>query len=117
MRTRRITMLVALMVVMVAMFATAAYAAHITITGNNKPNTLDETNQNDAIRGLGGADVLDASLYGNEVDRLWGGNADDELRADDHDGFDTLVGGKGYDVCTGDATDSFDISCNEVHAK
>ena len=115
MGTRRITMLVALMaVMMMAVFATAAYAA--TITGTSANNELNETNQADRIFGKGGKDVLDASLYGHDVDKLWGGTGDDTLRADDHDGADTLVGGEGYDACFGDPTDSFDISCDEVHA-
>ena len=105
-------MMMAVVALMVAMFATAAYAA--TIYGTNGNDELYETPQNDAIYGYAGNDYIDASWYGGDTDRLFGGRGHDELDADDGDGFDLLDGGRGYDVCYGDPGDRF-VSCAEIY--
>lgn len=68
-----------------------AFAA--TFFGNDVPNRLVGTAQNDTLRGLGGAD----KLFGKgENDRLFGGRGAD-LLVGGADG-DRLVGGSGNDV-------------------
>jgi Ca2+-binding RTX toxin-like protein len=112
---RKTGMMVALVAVMVALFATAAYAA--TIDGNDNPNALFETDDDDLIRGFGGGDVLDANNYGGDEDILRGGSGNDRLLANDGDTLDTVYGGPGYDICVVDARSEIGGGCEKVRVK
>jgi Ca2+-binding RTX toxin-like protein len=112
---RKTGMMVALVAVMVALFATAAYAA--TIDGNDNPNALFETDDDDLIRGFGGGDVIDANNYGDDEDILRGGSGNDRLLANDGDTLDTVYGGPGYDICVVDARSEIGGGCEKVRVK
>jgi Ca2+-binding RTX toxin-like protein len=71
-----------------------------TFIGNNGPNSLTGTAQNDLIRGRGGNDVL-RGLGGS--DRIFGDNGDDLLFGGNGD--DRLAGGLGDDIVSGSAGD------------
>ena len=112
---RKTGMMVAMVAVMVALFATAAYAA--TIDGNNNPNALFETDDDDLIRGFGGGDVLDANNYGDDEDILRGGSGNDRLLANDGDTLDTVYGGPGYDICVVDARSEIGGGCEKIRVR
>lgn len=79
------------MALMFSLVAGAAFAA--TRLGDNGPNRLVGTNQNDVLRGFGGND----KLFGlNDSDRLFGGRGNDVLNGGD-DG-DDFFGGPGRDL-------------------
>lgn len=108
-------MMVAMVAVMVALFATAAYAA--TIDGNNNPNALFETDDDDLIRGFDGGDVIDANNYGDDEDILRGGSGNDRLLANDGDTLDTVYGGPGFDICVVDARSEIGGGCEKVRVR
>ncbi len=112
---RKTGMMVAMVAVMVALFATAAYAA--TIDGNNNNNNLFETSGDDLIRGMDGADVLDANNFGDDADVLRGGEGKDRLLANDGDTDDTVNGGPGFDECVVDARSEVGEGCEQVRVK
>ena len=112
---RKTGMMVALVAVMVALFATAAYAA--TIDGNDNPNALFETDDDDLIRGFGGGDVLDANNYRGDTDILRGGPGNDRLLANDGDSRDTVYGGPGFDICVVDDRSEIGGGCEKVRVR
>jgi Ca2+-binding RTX toxin-like protein len=112
---RKGPMMVALVALLVALFATAAYAA--TIEGNDRNNNLFETAGDDRMLGKGGADVLDANNYTDDIDRLRGGSGNDRLLANDGDTLDSLRGGPGFDTCVVDARSEVDGGCNQVRVR
>jgi hypothetical protein len=114
---RRVTMMLAAIAVMVPLFAGVAYAA--TIEGNVDSEILIEGNLDDTIFGRGGGDEIRADAFGPEgfltcgeppapcagpdTDEAKGNAGDDFISVDDGDTLDTATGGKGNDVCVGDA--------------
>ncbi len=74
--TRRMAIMLAVMGPMVMAFAGVALA--VTKTGDNGPNTLVGTAENDTLRGLGGADEL---IGRGDSDRLFGGSGRDLINA------------------------------------
>jgi len=106
--------LVALAALLVAALATAAYARdftckHTPCNGTEERDSIFERTGNgvdDVIYGKRGADVIDASLYTNDVDILYGGRGADTLDTDDGDSLDTVRGQKGDDTCYIDAGDT-----------
>ena len=112
---RKTGLMVAMVAVMVALFATAAYAA--TIEGNDNPNALIETPNDDIIRGFGGGDVIDANNFGGDEDILRGGPGDDVLLANDGDSEDLLFGGPGFDICVVDDRSEIGGGCEKIRFK
>src|SRR5215217_5967937 len=98
---RRVTLMLAAMAMMVSLFAAAAYAA--TIVGTDQPEKLFESDLNDKIAGRAGGDEIDASTYMGDTDKVNGNRGADHIFVDDTDDFDTVQGGRGFDVCVGDA--------------
>ena len=68
----------------------------INITGNNLPNKIIGTSQDDIIDGGGSADTIDG---GKGNDSIFGGKGNDSLNGNKAD--DTLIGGAGSDTLTG----------------
>jgi Ca2+-binding RTX toxin-like protein len=101
---RKVVMLAALIMVITAVVATAAFAA--TRTGNQNANTLNGTNADDIIYGLGGNDDIDGR--GGD-DNLYGGEGRDDIQGGT--GEDYIVGDKGRDtVFAGGANDFVDTA-------
>ena len=71
-------MLAAVMALMLTLFAGTALA--INLTGDNGPDRLVGTAENDTLRGLGGRDVL---IGRGDSDRLFGGSGNDLINAVD----------------------------------
>lgn len=111
---KRNTMMIAVVAaLLVVLTASVAFAA--TRVGNDGPNRLVGTAQNDTLRGLGGNDRLrglgdsdrlfgnggrDVLLGGNDSDRMVGGKGNDRINAGEPgrlDG-DTINCGPGRDV-------------------
>jgi hypothetical protein len=111
------------MALLVSIFSVAAYAAEITCgtpsdrdpnpvdcEGTNDGDDIDERlgdNLDDVIRALGGRDVVLATEYDDDNDRLFGGADNDRLRTDDGDGEDFINCGSGNkDVAVADKGDN-----------
>ena len=107
---RRVTLMLAAMAMMVSLFAAVAYAA--TIVGTDQNDTITETNRTDTIAGRAGGDTINANEFPGDTDKVNGNRGADHIFVNDTDDFDTVQGGKGFDVCVGDAGD--EIDCEEV---
>jgi Ca2+-binding RTX toxin-like protein len=103
---RRVTLMLAAMALMVSLFAAVAYAA--TIVGTDQNDTITETNRTDTIAGRVGGDNIDASEFMGDTDKINGNRGADEIDVADGDDLDTVMGGKGDDICVGDAGDELD---------
>jgi hypothetical protein len=103
---RRVTLMLAVMAMMVSLFAAVAYAA--TIVGTDQNDTITETNRTDTIAGRVGDDNIDASGFMGDTDEVNGNRGADEIDVADGDNLDTANGGKGDDICVGDAGDELD---------
>ena len=75
---KKIMMLAAMMGLMLMVFAGTALA--INLTGDNGPDRLVGTAENDTLRGLGGGDTL---VGRGDSDRLFGGDGNDFINATD----------------------------------
>jgi len=115
---RKGTIVVALVALMVAIFATAAYAD--TIVGNDRNNTLNETNGDDDMFGLKGDDVLKANLFlgVDDVDNAYGGADTDFVYVNDGDSDDFAAGGAGpRDRCIVDDLSEVGNGCERVRVE
>jgi Ca2+-binding RTX toxin-like protein len=110
-RLGRVTLMIAAIAVMMSLFAAVANAA--TIEGTRQSDRLIESNRNDTISGRQGGDLIDARRFTDDRDEVFGDRGGDEMSVRDDDGRDTVIGGKGYDVCVGDARD--ELNCEEEY--
>ena len=74
----------------------------------DKNDTITETNRDDKIAGRAGGDNIDASEFMDDTDKVNGNLGADEIDVADGDNLDTVMGGKGDDICVGDAGDELD---------
>ena len=109
---RRVTLMLAAIAMMVSLFAVVAYAAEI--QGTDHSEDLYESERNDKIAAHRGDDFIDASTFDEDVDKVKGNRNDDEIWVNDGDLLDTANGGKGDDICYGEAGDKF-VSCEEIN--
>ena len=109
---KRIVILLAVMGLMMALVAGVAFA--VVKTGDNGPNVLNGTAENDTLRGLGGNDRLDGR---GDSDRLFGGGGNDVIRGrevGEQDG-DRIDCGPGRDtVITDNSTEDIILGNCEV---
>ena len=107
--TRRTATMIAVMGLMVMMFAGVAFAA--VRVGNDGPNRLVGTAENDTLKGKGGADTL---IGKGDSDLLVGGRGNDRInarergRAED----DRVDCGRGRDTVLTDNTTEDHIANN-----
>ena len=107
--TKRTATLIAVMGLMVMMFAGVAFAA--VKIGNDGPNRLVGTAENDTLKGRGGSDTL---IGRGDSDLLVGGRGNDQInarergRAED----DRVDCGRGHDTVLTDDTTEDHIASN-----
>jgi hypothetical protein len=89
-----------------------AYAA--VITGSDRPNTLQETDEDDLISGKAGADLILANIYSGDIDEAFGNRGADVVRVNDDDEDDFASGGLGFDRCRVDVEEEAGASCERV---
>jgi RTX calcium-binding nonapeptide repeat (4 copies) len=90
---RKLMLILTVAAMMVALSAGAALA--LNLTGDNGPDRLVGTAENDTLRGLGGRDTL---IGRGDSDRLFGGSGNDFINATDPRPEDDLVNcGAGFD--------------------
>jgi hypothetical protein len=112
MRSRRILVLAVMVAALTLSVAGVALAA--VITGNDRPNTLQETPEDDQIRGRRGADLILADIYGDDADEAFGNRGNDVVRVNDDDPDDLASGGPGTDRCRVDVEAEAAASCERV---
>jgi Ca2+-binding RTX toxin-like protein len=107
--TRRVTILVAVVGLMVMVFAGAAFA--MVRVGDDGPNRLVGTAENDTLKGRGGSDTL---IGKGDSDRIYGGRGTDHINARERGrAEDDLVDcGRGRDTVLTDNTTEDRISSN-----
>jgi len=108
-RVRRMAILLALVGLMLVLFAAAALA--VVKVGNDGPNRLVGTAENDTLRGRGGADTI---IGKGDSDRLYGGRGRDHINARERGrAEDDLVDcGRGRDTVLTDNTTEDRILAN-----
>ena len=121
---RRIVMVGALVALLVGVFAPAALARIFTCTDLPCYGTQEEDDINerpafgvpDEIRGLRGADAINAGISPGDVDLVFGNRGNDTLTTDDvpagappefADDLDEVRGGRGTDRCRVDEGDAY----------
>lgn len=106
---KRTAILVVALGLMLVLFAGTALA--VVKVGNDGPNRLVGTAQNDTLRGMGGADTL---IGKGDSDRLYGGRGRDHINARERGrAEDDLVDcGKGRDTVLTDNTTEDRIARN-----
>jgi Ca2+-binding RTX toxin-like protein len=83
--------------------------------GTNRADTIiggPDNDKSQTFYGLEGKDILKDTNGDDDEDTIYGEEGSDRLNAADGDGRDTLRGGSGYDMCTGDRNDEF-VGCEE----
>jgi len=107
--TRRMAILAAVVGLMLVLFAGTALA--VVKVGNDAPNRLVGTAENDTLRGRGGADTLIGKV---DSDRLYGGRGRDHINARERGrAEDDLVDcGRGRDTVLTDNTTEDRIASN-----
>jgi len=107
--TTRVTILVAVVGLMVMVFAGAAFA--LVRVGDDGPNRLVGTAENDTLKGRRGADTL---IGKGDSDRIYGGRGRDHINARERGrAEDDLVDcGRGRDTVLTDDTTEDRISSN-----
>jgi hypothetical protein len=112
---KRVTAVLAVATLLVTLFAGVAVALDFQCDefpcyGTNQADVITERQGNgvdDEIRALDGADIIDATEFTNDEDRLFGGAQNDRIRADDGDGEDFINCGSGKrDVAVADKGDN-----------
>jgi Ca2+-binding RTX toxin-like protein len=106
---RRMTILVVALGLILVLFAGTALA--VVKVGNDGPNRLVGTAQNDTLRGMGGADTI---IGKGDSDRLYGGRGRDHINARERGrAEDDLVDcGRGRDTVLTDKTTEDRIARN-----
>src|SRR5919112_1908606 len=107
--TRKVAVLLAVMGLMLVVFAGTALAG--VKVGNDGPNRLVGTAENDTLRGRGGGDTI---IGKGDSDRLYGGRGGDRINARERgEAEDDLVDcGRGRDTVLTDNTTEDTILAN-----
>ena len=85
--------------------------------GTNNADRIFErigNNKEDRILARDGNDVVDASKYKRDSDRVRGDGGNDRIRTDDGDNRDTVNCGSGRDVAVIDSGDRAAANCQDV---
>ena len=107
--TRKVAVLLAVMGLMLVVFAGTALA--VVKVGNDGPNRLVGTAENDTLRGRGGADTI---IGKGDSDRLYGGRGGDRINARERGEAegDLVDCGRGRDTVLTDNTTEDTILAN-----
>lgn len=85
--------------------------------GTNNPDQIRERQgdrKQDDIHARRGADVVNASRFGNDTDVLRGDGGLDRLVSDDNDGQDVIICGNGNDVAVISDGDTVTDGCEDI---